>query len=92
MEGISRSTRPEMEGHAGEWETLSSSSFFPELVDCDIAQRLQPNVSYDADAFRAETVNYQILSNGTGYLRQLQQLRQDVDCWLSAAATWLASS
>jgi hypothetical protein len=28
MEGISRSTRPEMEGHAGGWETLSSSSFF----------------------------------------------------------------
>jgi hypothetical protein len=37
------------------------------LVDWDIAQRLQPNVSYDVDAFRAETVNYQILSNGTGY-------------------------
>jgi hypothetical protein len=37
------------------------------LVDCEIAQRLQPNVSYDADAFGAETVNYQILSNGTGY-------------------------
>jgi creatinine amidohydrolase len=67
MEGISRSTRPEMEGHAGEWETSLALHSFPELVDRDIAQSLQPNVSYDTDAFRAETVNYQILSNGTGY-------------------------
>jgi creatinine amidohydrolase len=67
MQGISRSTRPEMEGHAGEWETSLALHSFPELVDRDIAQSLQPNVSYDVDAFRAETVNYQILSNGTGY-------------------------
>ena len=58
---------PEMEGHAGEWETSLALHSFPELVDRDIAQSLPPNVSYDVDAFRAETVNYQILSNGTGY-------------------------
>jgi creatinine amidohydrolase/Fe(II)-dependent formamide hydrolase-like protein len=56
-----------MEGHAGEWETSLALHSFPELVDGEIAQSLQPNVSYDLDAFRAESVNYQILSNGTGY-------------------------
>jgi creatinine amidohydrolase len=67
MEGISRSTRPEMEGHAGEWETSLALHSFPELVDRDATERLPPNLKYDAEAFRAETVKYEILSNGSGY-------------------------
>jgi len=67
MEGISRSTRPEIEGHAGEWETSLALHSFPELVDRDTAQKLPPNLKYDVDAFRSETVKYEILSNGSGY-------------------------
>ena len=67
MEGISRSSRPDREGHAGEWETSLALYSFPELVDLDAAQELQPNLNYDIDAFRGETVKYEVLSDGRGY-------------------------
>jgi hypothetical protein len=47
------------------------------LVDREIAQSLQPNVSYDLNAFRAESVNYHILSNGTGYFGSPAVARSD---------------
>jgi creatinine amidohydrolase/Fe(II)-dependent formamide hydrolase-like protein len=67
MEGISRSSRPDREGHAGEWETSLALYSFPELVARDSAEKLKPNLDYDIDAFRAETVKYEVLSNGCGY-------------------------
>ena len=67
MEGLSRSSRPEKEGHAGEWETSLALHSFPQWVDREAAQKLEPNLTYDVEAFRGETVDYQILSNGTGY-------------------------
>jgi Uncharacterized protein, putative amidase len=67
MEGISLSSRPDLEGHAGEWETSLALHSFPGLVDRDAARNLQPNLNYDVDAFRAETVKYEILSAGCGY-------------------------
>jgi creatinine amidohydrolase/Fe(II)-dependent formamide hydrolase-like protein len=67
MEGVSRSTRPDLEGHAGEWETSLAMRSFPELVDCDAAQSCEPNLEYNVEAFRAETERYEVLSKGSGY-------------------------
>jgi hypothetical protein len=57
MEGISRSTHPDLEGHAGEWEISLALRPFPELVDREAAQLCQPNLNYNVEAFRAETLN-----------------------------------
>jgi creatinine amidohydrolase len=64
---LSRSVRPDREGHGGEWETSLALHAFPELVKQDIAGRLEPNFDYDVEAFRGETKDYWSLSNGSGY-------------------------
>jgi creatinine amidohydrolase len=64
---LSRSVRPDREGHGGEWETSLALHAFPDLVKQDIVQGLEPNFDYDVDAFRAETKDYWSLSNGSGY-------------------------
>jgi creatinine amidohydrolase len=64
---LSRSLRPDREGHGGEWETSLALHAFPELVKQDIAGRLEPNFDYDVEAFRGETKDYGSLSNGRGY-------------------------
>ena len=64
---LSRSVRPEREGHGGEWETSLALHAFPDLVKKDVAERLEPNFDYDVNAFRNETKDYWSLSNGSGY-------------------------
>jgi creatinine amidohydrolase len=64
---LSRSVRPDREGHGGEWETSLALHAFPDLVKQEIAERLEPNFDYDVDAFRGETKDYWSLSNGRGY-------------------------
>ncbi len=67
VQGLSRSRRPDREGHAGEWETSLALYCFPELVDTGVIPHLEPNFDYDADAFRRETKDYWTLSQGKGY-------------------------
>jgi creatinine amidohydrolase len=64
---LSRSDRPDREGHGGEWETSLALHAFPDLVKRDIVQGLEPNFDYDVEAFRGETKDYWSLSNGSGY-------------------------
>jgi creatinine amidohydrolase len=64
---LSRSARPDREGHGGEWETSLALHAFPDLVKQEIAERLTPNFDYDVNAFRSETQDYWSLSNGRGY-------------------------
>ena len=64
---LSRSIRPDREGHGGEWETSLALHCFPELVKKEILTGLNPNFDYDADAFRNETKDYGTLSDGRGY-------------------------
>ena len=64
---LSRSVRPDREGHGGEWETLLALHAFPDLVKQEIAEQLEPNFDYDVNAFRGETKDYWSLSNGRGY-------------------------
>lgn len=64
---LSRSARPDREGHGGEWETSLALHAFPNLVKQDVAQTLEPNFDYDVAAFRGETKDYGSLSNGRGY-------------------------
>ncbi len=64
---LSRSVRPDREGHGGEWETSLALHAFPDLVKQDIVERLEPNFDYDVNAFRGETKNYWSLSDGRGY-------------------------
>lgn len=64
---LSRSARPDREGHGGEWETSLALFRFPELVDREILGRLEPNFDYDAEAFRSETKDYWSLTGGRGY-------------------------
>ena len=64
---LSRSVRPDREGHGGEWETSLALHAFPDLVKQDIVERLEPNFDYDVNAFRGETKDYWSLSNGSGY-------------------------
>jgi creatinine amidohydrolase/Fe(II)-dependent formamide hydrolase-like protein len=66
---LSRSVRPDREGHGGEWETSLALHAFPGLVKQDIAGGLEPNFDYDVEAFRGdgETKDYWSLSNGSGY-------------------------
>ncbi len=67
MQGYSRSTRPDREGHAGEWETSLALYRFPELVDQKTAARLEPNLDYDFDAFCGRKKDYWTLTKGRGY-------------------------
>lgn len=64
---LSRSVRPDREGHAGEWETSLALHAFPKLVRENIIETLEPNFDYDVNAFRGETRDYWSLSNGRGY-------------------------
>ncbi len=64
---LSRSVRPDREGHGGEWETSLALYSFPDLVKQKIAATLEPNFDYDVDAFRGETQDYWSLSGGRGY-------------------------
>ena len=64
---LSRSLRPDREGHGGEWETSLALHAFPGLVKQEIAQVLEPNFDYDVEAFRGETKDYWSLSDGRGY-------------------------
>lgn len=64
---LSRSVRPDREGHGGEWETSLALHCFPEMVKKEILADLDPNFDYDVDAFRNETKNYWSLSDGRGY-------------------------
>ena len=64
---LSRSIRPDREGHGGEWETSLALHSFPELVDRHVIETLEPNFEYDIDAFRNETKDYRSLTAGRGY-------------------------
>jgi creatinine amidohydrolase len=64
---LSHSVRPDREGHGGEWETSLALHSFPELVDRQALDKLEPNLDYDVDAFRNETKDYRTLTNGRGY-------------------------
>ncbi len=64
---LSRSVRPEREGHGGEWETSLALHGFPELVRKDLIGELEPNFDYDVEAFRNETKDYGTLTAGRGY-------------------------
>jgi creatinine amidohydrolase len=67
IQGVSRSARPDREGHAGEKETSLALYCFPDLVDREVLKQLEPNFDYDVDAFRDETESYWALSAGRGY-------------------------
>ncbi|OGQ81384.1 MAG: hypothetical protein A3F90_13000 [Deltaproteobacteria bacterium RIFCSPLOWO2_12_FULL_60_19] len=67
MQGLSRSPRPDREGHAGEWETSLALYCFPNLLDTQGLQEIEPNFDYDIDALRAEKKNYWTLTAGRGY-------------------------
>lgn len=64
---LSRSIRPDREGHGGEWETSLALHCFPELVKQDVLGELEANFDYDVEAFRNETKDYWSLSRGRGY-------------------------
>ena len=64
---LSRSVRPDREGHGGEWETSLALFSFPELVNPKLIEKLEPNFDYDVDAFRHETKDYWSLTGGRGY-------------------------
>jgi len=64
---LSRSDRPDREGHGGEWETSLALYSVPEMVEREIIEKLEPNSDYDVDAFRNETKDYWSLSGGRGY-------------------------
>lgn len=64
---LSRSVRPDREGHGGEWETSLALHAFPDMVKRETISQLDPNFDYDVNAFRGETKDYWSLSNGRGY-------------------------
>ena len=64
---LSRSARPDREAHGGEWETSLALHSFPELVQHDVIETLEPNFDYDVEAFRSETKDYRSLTAGRGY-------------------------
>lgn len=64
---LSRSVRTDREGHGGEWETSLALFSFPDLVDQNIIEKLEPNFDYDLEAFRNETESYWSLTDGRGY-------------------------
>jgi creatinine amidohydrolase len=67
VQELSQSPRPDREGHGGEWETSLALHCFPEWVDRQIVETLEPNFDYDAEAFRNETKDYWSLTGGRGY-------------------------
>jgi creatinine amidohydrolase len=67
VEKLSRSARPDREGHGGEWETSVALANFPRYVNQDVIRELEPNFDYDVEAFRQETKDYWSLSGGRGY-------------------------
>jgi creatinine amidohydrolase len=67
VQELSRSVRPDREGHGGEWETSLALFSFPEWVNHEIIEKLEPNFDYDVDAFRSETKDYWNLTSGRGY-------------------------
>jgi creatinine amidohydrolase len=64
---LSRSVRPDREGHGGEWETSVALYCFPEVVRKEIIGKLEANFDYDIEAFRNETKDYWSLTAGRGY-------------------------
>ena len=64
---LSRSARPEREGHGGEWETSLALHAFPDTVRKEVIDQLEPNFDYDVDAFQRETKDYGTLTGGRGY-------------------------
>jgi creatinine amidohydrolase len=64
---LSRSVRPELEGHGGKWETSLALHAFPGTVKREIIEQLDPNFDYDVDAFQRETKDYGTLTGGRGY-------------------------
>ena len=64
---LSRSVRPDREGHGGEWETSLALFSFPNLVKQEVIGKLKPNFDYDVEAFRNETKDYGALTHGRGY-------------------------
>jgi hypothetical protein len=72
-----RSPRPEREGHGGESETSVALNSFPDLVNRDVLQTLDPNFDYDVDAFRNETQDYNTISGGRGYFGWPQAARAE---------------
>jgi len=67
VEKLSRSVRPDREGHGGEWETSVALASFPKFVNQGVIKSLEPNFDYDVEAFRQETKDYWSLSDGRGY-------------------------
>ncbi len=67
MQGLSRSPRPDREGHAGEWKTSLALYCFPNLLDTQGLQKVEPNFDYDVDALRAEKETYWTLTASRGY-------------------------
>ncbi|MFQ5917036.1 MAG: creatininase family protein, partial [Candidatus Binatia bacterium] len=67
IQALSRSPRPDREGHAGEKETSLALYSFPDLVDRKVLRQLGPNFDYDVDALRDEKEKYWVLSSGRGY-------------------------
>ena len=67
LQDLSRSPRPDREGHAGEKETSVALYSFPDLVDRKAMDALEPNFDYDVDALRGEKKSYWDLSGGRGY-------------------------
>jgi creatinine amidohydrolase len=64
---LSRSVRPDREGHGGEWETSVALYCFPDKVRKEIVGKLDANFDYDVEAFRNETKDYRSLTGGRGY-------------------------
>jgi creatinine amidohydrolase len=64
---LSRSARPDREGHGGEWETSLALYCFPDMVRKEVIGKLEANFDYDVEAFRNETKDYRTLTAGRGY-------------------------
>jgi creatinine amidohydrolase len=62
-----KSPQPDREGHGGESETSVALHSFPDLVNQEALETLDPNFDYDVEAFRNETKDYGSISGGRGY-------------------------
>ena len=62
-----KSPQPDREGHGGESETSVALHSFPDLVNHEALETLDPNFDYDVEAFRNETKDYGSISGGRGY-------------------------
>ena len=67
VRGLSQSVRPDREGRGGAWEPSLARHAFPESVNKEVIERLEPNFDSDVEAFRNETKDYGSLSGGRGY-------------------------